>query len=76
MVVQAGAAEQGDGAFGIPQAQAQGGVHVIGAGQALVQTSQRRVVVGPHQAVQDAAGKVVADSDFQAGRGEGCSCGL
>jgi hypothetical protein len=65
------AVKQGDGAFRIAQAQTEGLVHVLGAGQLLVEATQGCIQVGTDQAVDDAAWKVAADSHLQAGGLEG-----
>ncbi|MNL02812.1 hypothetical protein D3C87_1233330 [compost metagenome] len=67
--------QQRDRPFGIPQAEAQGLVHVFGARELLVQAAQRGVEIGSYQPVDDAAREIAAYGDLQAGGLEGRSGG-
>lgn len=51
------------GPSGVAEAELQGGVHVVGGGEAFVEAPQRGVQIGPDQPVDDAPGKIVAHRD-------------
>ena len=74
MMREAASFEQRDRPRRIAEAEPHGEVEIGGGGKPLVELLQRRVEIGPHEAVDDAAREIVADGHFEARSGEEGVC--
>ena len=70
MMRKAAALEERHRSQRIAQAQPQREVHVLRGCEPFVEALQHRVEIGPDQAVEDAAGEIVAERDLEPGRFE------